>query len=247
MAASTRRTATALLTTEAALLHRMRAAVDTIAAQHFTTDARTEAIFARINQAAAAMQRHLPAVVAAGRTDARNAGLRALHADADRLRKALVANGEPGTLPELPPLSDSLAADAERGRSTAMALAGAWHTAATGAIVTATAGTTMRAVTKAANAAVAHNIERIAANENAHAFNDERTRAAHGIAQAAGLHLRREWNAILDDRTCDVCGALDGVVRWDHEPFGAVGSSPPVHPHCRCFVTESWHPRTNDA
>lgn len=241
---SERKTATALLTSEAAMLERMRRAVDRIIADHFTTTPGREAIVAKVNQAADALRRHLPAVIAAGRTDARNAGLRALHADADRLRKELRRIGESDALPELPALSDSQAADARSARSSALAFAGAWQTAATSALVAAASeGARLNAkrIMREAAEAAAHHIDRIVATENADAFNDERTIAAQAIARAAGLHLRRQWSAKLDARTCETCERLDSEVRWDHEPFDRGLSAPPLHPHCRCFVVESWH------
>ena len=244
-ATSERKTATALLVSERALLERMRRAVGTILQQHFTTNPGREAIYAKVQQAAQALERHLPAVIAAGKADARNAGLRVLHADADKLRKELRRIGEPDALPELPELTPAAAtADAKRAGLSALAFAGAGHAAATGALVTAaSAGAKLNAkrIMRDAAKAASHNIERIVATENAHAFNDERSIAAHGIAQAAGLQLRREWSAVLDSATCEVCAGLDGSVRWDHEPFARGVSGPPMHPHCRCFVLESWH------
>lgn len=41
-----------------------------------------------------------------------------------------------------------------------------------------------------------------------------------------------EWLAALDERTCDVCGPLDGKV-FD---FGSSQPIPPIHPRCRCTI-----------
>jgi SPP1 gp7 family putative phage head morphogenesis protein len=41
-----------------------------------------------------------------------------------------------------------------------------------------------------------------------------------------------EWIAALDERTCPVCGALDGKVF----KFGDSQDIPPAHPNCRCSI-----------
>lgn len=180
-AAQQQRTRTALLTTEAALLERMRRAVDTIVKAHFSTDARKEAVFAGINATADALQQHLPAVIAAGRADARNAALKTLHADADALRRELRRAGEADTLPELPMPSDSVQADRAQARSSAMAFAGAWQTAALAQVAAAAvADRTIapKAIARAATKSTVHHVDRIAATENSTAFNDERAAGA---------------------------------------------------------------------
>ncbi len=61
-----------------------------------------------------------------------------------------------------------------------------------------------------------------------------------------------EWSAVLDDRTCPVCGPLDGTKYYfepgeaagiDDIPAGVSGDRPPKHLGCRCLLlplTKSW-------
>ena len=42
------------------------------------------------------------------------------------------------------------------------------------------------------------------------------------------------WNTMDDERTCPICGQLDGTV-WT----AGAGFMPPVHDHCRC--TRAYH------
>uniref|UniRef100_A0A6M3KYS7 Putative capsid morphogenesis protein n=1 Tax=viral metagenome TaxID=1070528 RepID=A0A6M3KYS7_9ZZZZ len=61
-----------------------------------------------------------------------------------------------------------------------------------------------------------------------------------------------EWSAVLDDRTCPICGPLDGTkyyfepgerAGFDDIPAGVSGNRPPRHARCRCellAITKSW-------
>lgn len=71
-------------------------------------------------------------------------------------------------------------------------------------------------------------------------------------AQAAGILGRtiKRWCTADDERTCDLCGALEGVeIEMDSDFYfddttrinpklhhKLVGRVPPGHPHCRCTV-----------
>lgn len=37
------------------------------------------------------------------------------------------------------------------------------------------------------------------------------------------------WNTREDERTCPICGRLDGLIQQEGEGF-----APPLHDHCRC-------------
>jgi hypothetical protein len=43
------------------------------------------------------------------------------------------------------------------------------------------------------------------------------------------------WSAILDRRTCAVCGSLDGMTVPAGKPFMET-ADPPIHPLCRCII-----------
>jgi len=45
---------------------------------------------------------------------------------------------------------------------------------------------------------------------------------------------RVRWNAMLDDRVCDLCADMDGRV-WNVDE----APEPPIHPNCRCILTPS--------
>lgn len=65
-------------------------------------------------------------------------------------------------------------------------------------------------------------------------------------AQRAGLlpEMVKEWSTAADERTCPVCGGMEGMRRAMDEPFPfqtrltdpAVRLMPPAHPNCRCGV-----------
>lgn len=217
----------------------MRRAVSVIVMAHATKTNGKDALFAAINQAAAALQRHLPAVIAAGRADARNAALKTLHADADALRKALRAAGEDDTLPELPMPSDSVTTDRRRASSTAIAFADAWKAAAIAHVAALDAAdeARVRSVFKAALDKTKFQQDRIVATENAHAFNDERAKAAATSLRGGDVEVWRQWDATLDASTCEICADLDGTTAPLDSPFMLDGQQYEpggVHPNCRC-------------
>lgn len=65
-------------------------------------------------------------------------------------------------------------------------------------------------------------------------------------AQAQGLmgEVVKEWSCAEDERTCDVCGGLDGMQIGIDDDFDfktklsdiGIKRVPPAHPHCRCTV-----------
>ena len=54
----------------------------------------------------------------------------------------------------------------------------------------------------------------------------------------------KEWSTADDERTCAVCGGMEGMRRAMDDPFPfqtkltdpAVRLMPPAHPNCRCAV-----------
>ena len=52
-------------------------------------------------------------------------------------------------------------------------------------------------------------------------------------------HPMSRYDVIEDDRTCDICAPLDGVIRPAEEWTGKI---PPLHYNCRCILT----PLTDD-
>lgn len=59
-------------------------------------------------------------------------------------------------------------------------------------------------------------------------------RRVREVVQALDPVRYEEWQTRHDERTCPICGQLDGLV-W---PAGE-GFTPPAHDHCRC--TRTYH------
>lgn len=90
-----------------------------------------------------------------------------------------------------------------------------------------------------------HRAYRIARTELTFAYNQG---SYYGTkqAQAQGLlgTVVKEWSTAADERTCDVCGGLDGkqIALDDDFDFKTkltdigIKRVPPAHPHCRCTV-----------
>jgi len=80
----------------------------------------------------------------------------------------------------------------------------------------------------------AHWGERLARTELIHGYNAQR----HDVAVSEGMQLR--WSAALE-RTCPVCGAMDGQTITpgvgQFEALGVRCAHPPLHPQCRCAAT----------
>lgn len=49
-----------------------------------------------------------------------------------------------------------------------------------------------------------------------------------------------KWETHADERTCTVCGPLDGVTTVIGGQFSPGVTSPPVHPHCRCSLSVNY-------
>lgn len=50
---------------------------------------------------------------------------------------------------------------------------------------------------------------------------------------------RKRWFTVQDERVCEICGPLHGVIVRFDEHFSSgdfVGDGPPAHPNCRCFL-----------
>lgn len=45
-----------------------------------------------------------------------------------------------------------------------------------------------------------------------------------------------QWNTRYDERTCSICGPLDGVTTAIHGSFTPSITAPPAHPNCRCSL-----------
>lgn len=70
--------------------------------------------------------------------------------------------------------------------------------------------------------------ERLIRTETNH-FHNEADKSAY---EAAGVE-QYEYMSGLDERTCEICGALDGEV-FDLDKAQAGTNYPPMHPNCRC-------------
>lgn len=45
-----------------------------------------------------------------------------------------------------------------------------------------------------------------------------------------------QWETAFDERTCSICGPLDGVTTAIHGSFTPTVVAPPAHPNCRCYL-----------
>lgn len=57
---------------------------------------------------------------------------------------------------------------------------------------------------------------------------------------------QKRWDATADKRSCEICRALDGVIRDLDKPFPGGVMHPPIHPNDRCAVTP-WRPEWGGA
>lgn len=90
-----------------------------------------------------------------------------------------------------------------------------------------------------------HRAYRIARTELSFAYNQG---SYYGTKQAQEQGLMgkvvKEWSCAEDERTCDVCGGLDGMQISIDDDFDfntklsdiGIKRVPPAHPHCRCTV-----------
>jgi len=85
----------------------------------------------------------------------------------------------------------------------------------------------------------AYRLERIAATENAQAFNAAKTLEVERRAERAGVVLMKTWDATLDKRTCDVCSGLDGTSVRVGESYPGGQEPGSAHAMCRCTETIS--------
>jgi hypothetical protein len=92
-----------------------------------------------------------------------------------------------------------------------------------------------------ATAAVLGSLDRIAATENAHAFNAEREIAARELDAAPSRdgEWMKVWDALLDSHTCPICRSADGTIVSLYEAF-PLGMPGGVHPYCRCDWSLVW-------
>lgn len=84
-----------------------------------------------------------------------------------------------------------------------------------------------------------HNAERLVRTETSHIHN-----TAELAAYEAAGYEEYEFMASLGERTCEVCGGLDGQhFKISEKQFGV--NFPPVHPNCRC-TTVGWEPEEKE-
>lgn len=98
-------------------------------------------------------------------------------------------------------------------------------------------GETLEEQAAAADTATFGSLKRIAVTESADSFNAAREAV---IRRATTLDLWKIWDAVLDERTCDVCEGLHGTSVPAGQAFP--DGDPPIHPWCRChwqLVTRS--------
>lgn len=99
--------------------------------------------------------------------------------------------------------------------------------------------------------------ETIARNETRHAFQNARLETDEAIANKYGFRVKLIWNAEIDDRTCEVCEAMNGqetylgtaftdsattkdgtTVGWEQTSWNDYGREPNAHVNCRCTFDE---------
>lgn len=98
--------------------------------------------------------------------------------------------------------------------------------------------------------------EMIARTETAEAFREGRLETDDYIAKKYDLKIGKVWRTHMDERTCEVCEAMDGqvvelheafpdhvetedgVVTFEHSGWNRDGESPNAHPLCRCDFEE---------
>lgn len=114
------------------------------------------------------------------------------------------------------------------------AVAAAGYTAAVGTESKALADAGISNPVRAAAKANAYRLDRIAATENATAFNDARSETIRASAKAAGIKLYEVWDATLDKRTCPECSSRDGTVADERGEFAGGARPGWVHVGCRC-------------
>ena len=66
-------------------------------------------------------------------------------------------------------------------------------------------------------------------------FNAIESEARRVIFKTIGVKMY-QYYATLDERTCPTCGELHGSV-FPMTAFEIGVTAPPIHPHCRCFIT----------
>lgn len=52
----------------------------------------------------------------------------------------------------------------------------------------------------------------------------------------SGVIERHQWSTAVDELVCPICGPVHGKIVAIGESFGMVGTSPPAHPRCRCWL-----------
>lgn len=101
--------------------------------------------------------------------------------------------------------------------------------------------------------------ETIARNEVRHAFQTARLETDEAIAKKYGFRVKLVWSTHFDDRTCEVCEAMDGtetilgeafadsvttkdgtVVAWEQSSWNDYGREPNAHVNCRCTFNEEF-------
>ena len=97
----------------------------------------------------------------------------------------------------------------------------------------------------------------IARSETRYAFQTARLDTDQAIADKYGFRVKLVWNTEMDDRTCDVCAAMNGtetylgkafsdtamtkdgtIVGWEQSSWNDYGREPNAHVNCRCTFDE---------
>lgn len=98
--------------------------------------------------------------------------------------------------------------------------------------------------------------ERIARTETVYAFKSGRLDEDETLNRRHNLNLKLVWRARHDNKTCDVCAAMDGeivevgeafkhiketedgTIAWTPNEWNDDGRIPQPHPNCRCYFDE---------
>jgi len=86
-----------------------------------------------------------------------------------------------------------------------------------------------------------HDAERLVRTEMVNAYTETQVESL-GEMNEDDPGWKKMWDAANDDRVCDDCDDLDGVVVDHDESFPGGIQGPPLHPNDRCSIVP-WHER----
>lgn len=222
--------ARALLESEAALLDALRASGEVVSQGVVST--------AQQDERSHVWEAMLLALLLRGRRRAKSASYTTYLVE---LEAAILAQGV--ALPSFAAPVGVVPADLARARHSARSLARRWRVKAALAEVE---GAEPRVAARLGMADLQPHVEMVATTEAVEAFSAERSAvaeehaaaivAAAAVAAAAALRLGKQWEAVLDKRTCQICESMHGRIIRAHEEW-AEGGPGAVHPRCRCYET----------